>query len=72
VRRSRDLARRLQLYLLPWFGFVRVLSPRAPPPHHVPYGITGLRCSWPPAHELGSRFWALAPAVGFLVLLLLP
>lgn len=66
----------LQLYLLLWFGFVFVFFSLSGTklPHYVLYGITGLVLLMAAyAHELKSRFWALAPAAGFfLVLLALP
>ncbi len=77
VRRLRAIWRDdLQLYLLLWFGFVFVFFSLSGTklPHYVLYGITGLVLLMAAyAHELRSRFWALAPAVVFfLVLLLLP
>ena len=77
VRRLRTIWRDdLQLYLLLWFVFVFVFFSLSGTklPHYVLYGITGLVLLMAVyAHELESRFWALAPAAGFfLVLLLLP
>jgi 4-amino-4-deoxy-L-arabinose transferase-like glycosyltransferase len=77
ARRLRTIWRDdLQLYLLLWFVFVFVFFSLSGTklPHYVLYGITGLVLLMAAyAHELESRFWALAPAAGFfLVLLLLP
>ncbi len=63
-------------YLLLWFAFVFVFFSLSGTklPHYVLYGMTGLVLLMAVyAHEIGSRFWALLPAAGFfLVLLLLP
>lgn len=77
VRRTRAIWRDdLQLYLLLWFAFVFVFFSLSGTklPHYVLYGLTGLVLLMAAhAHELESRFRALAPAAGlFLVLLLLP
>jgi 4-amino-4-deoxy-L-arabinose transferase-like glycosyltransferase len=77
VRRLRTIWRDdLQLYLLLWFVFIFVFFSLSGTklPHYVLYGITGLVLLMAVyAHEVASRFWALLPAAGFfLVLLLLP
>ncbi len=77
ARRLRAIWRDdLQLYLLLWFVFVFVFFSLSGTklPHYVLYGITGVVLLMAVyAHELESPWWALAPAAGFfLVLLLLP